>query len=176
MPEKRRRRPPARRTAQRPRLGLCKWRAMEGQRSHPQPSGNAFTAGLAGWRSSAIAAKPGRACRSTQSADPRYADLETGSVTEVPVMPEWPVCPTGANDQADRTAGNHAVQVGPSGRGALVAVWPPGGGPAMGLQSTATTVLIRCCNSQSTSVGVAFGQSLPRSHCFAISYICCQVS
>jgi hypothetical protein len=39
----------------------------------------------------------------------RYADLETGSIVEMPVMPEGSLRAACAYDQADRTAGNHAV-------------------------------------------------------------------
>ncbi len=40
----------------------------------------------------------------------------------MPVLPEGSLCAAGAHDQADRDAGDHAVQVGASGRGAVKAV------------------------------------------------------
>jgi len=39
----------------------------------------------------------------------RYADLEAGSVSQMSVMPEGPSRAARAYDQADRTAGDHAV-------------------------------------------------------------------
>jgi hypothetical protein len=52
-------------------------------------------------------------------ASPRYPDLEAGGGTEMPVMPKRSVHAACAHDQADGTAGNHAVQMGAFGRGAI---------------------------------------------------------
>ncbi len=49
----------------------------------------------------------------------RYADLETGSGAEMPVMPEGPLRAAGAHDQADGDARDHALSLGASGRGAV---------------------------------------------------------
>jgi hypothetical protein len=45
----------------------------------------------------------------------RYADLEAGGRTEMPVMPEGPLRAAGAHDQADGDAGDHALSLGASG-------------------------------------------------------------
>jgi hypothetical protein len=37
-----------------------------------------------------------------------YANLEAGSRAEMPVVPERPIRPAGAYDQADRDTGDHA--------------------------------------------------------------------
>src|SRR5205814_387439 len=47
----------------------------------------------------------------------RYADLETGSVAEMPRLPQGPLRAAGAHDQADGAPRDHAVQVGASERG-----------------------------------------------------------
>jgi len=49
-----------------------------------------------------------------------HPDLEAGGHVEMPVMPEGPLRAAGAHDQADRDAGDYALEVGPSGRGALI--------------------------------------------------------
>jgi hypothetical protein len=49
----------------------------------------------------------------------RHPDLETGSLAEMSLLPQWPLGATGANDQADRGARDDALQMGASGRGAL---------------------------------------------------------
>jgi hypothetical protein len=48
-----------------------------------------------------------------------HADLEVGGLVQMPIMSVRPPRATGAHDQADRNAGDHALQVGASGRGAL---------------------------------------------------------
>jgi len=47
----------------------------------------------------------------------RHAVVETGSVPEMPLMPQGPARAAGAHDQADREARDHALSVGASGRG-----------------------------------------------------------
>jgi hypothetical protein len=69
-----------------------------------------------GGRSSATAARPTRACRSTPSAGRvTHANLEAGSRAEMPIMPERPLCAAGAYDQADGEAGDHGVSLVASG-------------------------------------------------------------
>src|SRR5689334_13292415 len=46
-----------------------------------------------------------------------YTDLEIGGFAQMPILPERSYSAAGANDQADRGAGDHALQVGASGRG-----------------------------------------------------------
>jgi len=43
--------------------GRSAWKAMADQRSPAQPSANAWTADMVGWRSNAADARHGRACR-----------------------------------------------------------------------------------------------------------------
>ena len=47
-----------------------------------------------------------------------HAHLEARGLSQMPVMPQGALSTTGADDQADRRARNHTLQVGPSGRGA----------------------------------------------------------
>jgi hypothetical protein len=47
----------------------------------------------------------------------RYADLETGSRSEMPILQEGPLCAAGAFDQTHRNARDHALRLGASGRG-----------------------------------------------------------
>lgn len=56
--------------------------------------------------------KPTAGCHPPVS---RYADLEAGSVLEMPVLQERPKRATGAHDQAHGRARDHALQVGASG-------------------------------------------------------------
>jgi hypothetical protein len=44
----------------------------------------------------------------------RYANMEAGSVAEMPVVPEEPLRATAADDQADRAAGDYTGQMGAS--------------------------------------------------------------
>jgi hypothetical protein len=62
------------------------------------------------------ASKPAAECYPPTT---RYPDMEVGSIAEMPVMPERSLRTVRADDQADRAAGNYAVQVGASGRGAV---------------------------------------------------------
>src|ERR1700732_62155 len=55
----------------------------------------------------------------------RHAALETRGLAEVPVMPEGPLCAAGAYDQIDGSAGDHALSMGASGRGAVSWVGGP---------------------------------------------------
>lgn len=52
-------------------------------------------------------------------AAPQHADLEAGSLAQVPIMPQGEVCSAGPHDQANGRAGNYALRLGVSGRGAL---------------------------------------------------------
>ena len=54
----------------------------------------------------------------------RHAAVETGGVAKVPLLPQGPLRAAGAHDQADRDAGDHAVQVGASNGGAVIAAEP----------------------------------------------------
>jgi hypothetical protein len=49
----------------------------------------------------------------------RHADMEAGSLAEMPVMPDKTSRATSPHDQADRGARDHALQVGASGGGAV---------------------------------------------------------
>jgi hypothetical protein len=64
------------------------------------------------------ARKPTAGCHSPAA---RHADMEAGSLAEMPVLSERSLGAAGTDDQADRGALGHAVQVGASGRGALKA-------------------------------------------------------
>ena len=44
----------------------------------------------------------------------RHTGVEAGGVAKVPLLPHGPLRATGAYDQADGNAGDHAVQVGTS--------------------------------------------------------------
>jgi hypothetical protein len=62
---------------------------------------------------------PGEPAARCHPAAARHADMEIGSVAEMPVLPKGSPRPAGAHDQADQGARNHALQVGASGRGAV---------------------------------------------------------
>lgn len=49
----------------------------------------------------------------------RHSALEAGGVAEMPIMPEGSLRAASAHDQADREAGNHAIRLGTSRRGAV---------------------------------------------------------
>jgi hypothetical protein len=48
-----------------------------------------------------------------------HSDMETGSLAEMPVLPEGPLRAAGTDDQADRGARDSGLQVGAPGRGPL---------------------------------------------------------
>jgi hypothetical protein len=48
-----------------------------------------------------------------------HADMEARGGVEIPIMQDAPLCAAGAPDQADRDPGDHALQMGASGRGAV---------------------------------------------------------
>ena len=89
---------------------------MEGYGGPAQPSptiGQCLNGGL-GWLEVECKRCKTRAARCHPPAA-RYADLETRSVAEMPVMPQPPLRAAGAHDQADGEAGDHAVFLGASG-------------------------------------------------------------
>lgn len=45
----------------------------------------------------------------------RHPAMETGSLAEMPLLLQGPLCAAGAHDQADGNARDHAVSVGASG-------------------------------------------------------------
>jgi hypothetical protein len=49
----------------------------------------------------------------------RHAAMEARGLAEVPVVPEGALCATGAHDQTDRDARDHALSMGASGRRAV---------------------------------------------------------
>src|SRR6266511_390765 len=67
--------------------------------------------GLAGGRMQSLqdASEPATRC---YPSSPRYAALEAGGFTKMPIMPKGPLRAAGAHDQADRDEGDHALQVG----------------------------------------------------------------
>jgi hypothetical protein len=71
-------------------------------------------AGWVGWRLSAIAARPEEPYAGCHPPTARKADLEAGNIPEMPVVSEGALCAVRADDQADGTAGDHAVQMGAS--------------------------------------------------------------
>jgi hypothetical protein len=75
-----------------------RWKATVGPPNRHQASAGASMADWVGLRSSATAARPARACRSTPQASTRYAGLEAEGGAERPIMPERPPRPAGAYD------------------------------------------------------------------------------
>jgi hypothetical protein len=72
----------------------------------------------------------GRVCSLQDASEPsarcdpptaRYANLEARGLAEMPVLQEGALCAACAHDQVDRDAGDHALQMGASGRGAVSA-------------------------------------------------------
>ena len=103
-------------TAPRPRLAWSVRMAMAVRRSRRQRLGNGSMAVLAGLRSSAIAARPARACRSMPSGD--RAGTGSGSWRL-----ECRSCKKGRYARPVHmiklTAGDYALPVGASGRGEM---------------------------------------------------------
>jgi hypothetical protein len=109
VPAKPHKRPSVKPTGQQPSYGRSKWKPMADRRNRHQRSRNASMAGMAGYRSNAIAVKPRPAFRLNTSADTRHADPEIGSRAEMPIMPDAALFATRAYDQAHATARDRAL-------------------------------------------------------------------